>query len=482
MSDRPDETPGDSGRDVGIALSGGGHRATVFGLGALLAVVDAGLHRRTLSISSVSGGSIANGAVMVGPDFGTAEPGELEQHFATVVQAIAERGVLQGGAPATSWYLRQLIASAVVTAIGVVAALVFAVIGEPLLFAIAALVTLVAAGLAWWLFGRRSEMTERAIDAELLGGRRTTLADQAARQLSVNHVLCTTELQSGVTFYFGNRLSYGWQFGGTTTAADIPLAVPVQASACVPGAFRARVVPLASLGLPSAAVQGSSAGRPGAIDDLVLEDGGVYDNMADGWEYGFSRRLRSWPALAAAQPTAARRVMIVNASKGWDELMPAPTSGIRLEIAGLLRSQGVQYDVSTAHRRQALMAGFIAASRTAEEDDTEGVFVQIRDSPYRLLSLFEPAAGRTPDAASRRALEARAFLDAHGTSEAAWAERAAQSAAVATTLKPLGATVCADLLEHGYFLAAANLHVVFGNGATHTPPPRAHFERIAGVR
>ena len=214
----------------------------------------------------------------------------------------------------------------------------------------------------------------------------------------------------------------------------------------------------------------------------MLEDGGVYDNMADEWEYGFTRRLKTWPALATAQQRAARPVVIVNASKGWDDLQPAATGGIGLELAGLLRSQGVQYDVSTAHRRQALMAGFIQASRTSATDDTEGVFVQIRDSPYRLPSLFEPKAGRTPDDAGRRAVEARAFLDSHGLGEAAWTERAAKSSAVATTLKPLGAAVCADLLEHGYFLAAANLHVVFGTGEMGVPPGRERFERIAGVR
>jgi hypothetical protein len=46
---------------VGIALSGGGHRATLFGLGALLATVDLGVNERVVQISSVSGGSLLNG-------------------------------------------------------------------------------------------------------------------------------------------------------------------------------------------------------------------------------------------------------------------------------------------------------------------------------------------------------------------------------------------------------------------------------------
>ena len=45
---------------LGLALSGGGHRATVFGMGALLAQADPECDR-VLSISSVAGKSVANG-------------------------------------------------------------------------------------------------------------------------------------------------------------------------------------------------------------------------------------------------------------------------------------------------------------------------------------------------------------------------------------------------------------------------------------
>lgn len=50
------------GKGVRIALSGGGHRAALFAAGALLGIVDANAHLNTVSISSVSGGSLANGA------------------------------------------------------------------------------------------------------------------------------------------------------------------------------------------------------------------------------------------------------------------------------------------------------------------------------------------------------------------------------------------------------------------------------------
>jgi predicted acylesterase/phospholipase RssA len=64
-------------RTIGVALSGGGHRATLFGLGSLLALADAGLNERIVSVSSVSGGSIANGIVLSRLDLGTSTAEDL---------------------------------------------------------------------------------------------------------------------------------------------------------------------------------------------------------------------------------------------------------------------------------------------------------------------------------------------------------------------------------------------------------------------
>jgi len=47
-------------RNIAVSLSGGGYRASSFAAGALLALVDLGLGGRVGSVSSVSGGSIAN--------------------------------------------------------------------------------------------------------------------------------------------------------------------------------------------------------------------------------------------------------------------------------------------------------------------------------------------------------------------------------------------------------------------------------------
>ena len=51
----------DPGLKIALALSGGGFRASLFHLGALRRLNDAGLLSRLTAISSVSGGSITNG-------------------------------------------------------------------------------------------------------------------------------------------------------------------------------------------------------------------------------------------------------------------------------------------------------------------------------------------------------------------------------------------------------------------------------------
>ncbi len=473
----PDAEPATE-RYIGVALSGGGHRATVFGLGALLALADAGLHHRTVSISSVSGGSIANGAVMTGPDFGRAPVADIEAHIARTVRSLAERGILQGGAPATKWYLRSFIASIVLTVVALVAAVVAGIGQWPGVVAVAIVLFFVFGSLALRLFARRSSATERAIDKELLGDVRTSLADQRSRELSVHHVICTTDVQGGTTFYFSNRLVYGWEFGGTTRPSSVPLSTAVQASACVPGAFRAQVIELEQLNLTPGTLtdEDHPSHSQVDVDRIAVVDGGVYDNMADGWEYGFADRARRWSGLADSQSTGARQLVVVNASADWNGVRPMPRGGLRFEFETLLRSKDVQYEVSTSHRRQALGDLFVRATET---DRLDGVFVQIKDSPYRLVDIFTQTSAQNPGARNRWAQAALSFLDRYGLSRSEWSDIADASSAVPTTLKPLGTKVCADLLEHGYMLATANLHVIFGHGDMTRTIDRARFTRIA---
>ncbi len=66
---------GEFREELEIAISRGGFRATAFGLGVLLYLVDRGLNQRVKSITSVSGGSITNGFVASECKFGSLRRG-----------------------------------------------------------------------------------------------------------------------------------------------------------------------------------------------------------------------------------------------------------------------------------------------------------------------------------------------------------------------------------------------------------------------
>src|SRR5690606_23662757 len=55
------DPPPNKTETIGLALSGGGHRATIFALGALLYLFDVGANKAVRVVSSVSGASILNG-------------------------------------------------------------------------------------------------------------------------------------------------------------------------------------------------------------------------------------------------------------------------------------------------------------------------------------------------------------------------------------------------------------------------------------
>ena len=77
-----------------LALSGGGHRATVFTLGALFALVDLRRNADVANIASVSGGSITSAAVMADCDFATLQPGGLDHTAKRLLHVVTRDGVL----------------------------------------------------------------------------------------------------------------------------------------------------------------------------------------------------------------------------------------------------------------------------------------------------------------------------------------------------------------------------------------------------
>jgi hypothetical protein len=93
MNGRNEEEPARA--RIAVALSGGGHRATLFALGVLMYLVDSSKNRQVTSIASVSGGSTTNGFVAQNLDFQQAKQPDFEQRVARpLAQQIAQPGTL----------------------------------------------------------------------------------------------------------------------------------------------------------------------------------------------------------------------------------------------------------------------------------------------------------------------------------------------------------------------------------------------------
>ncbi|MDQ3379561.1 MAG: hypothetical protein M3546_04465 [Actinomycetota bacterium] len=103
---------------IAVALSGGGHRAALFGLGVLLYLVDAKKNHEVTSIASVSGGSLTNGHVAKSIDYATAGAAEFEPVARRLARQIATRGTLWA-APLTWLYLALLVTTAAAAIVGV---------------------------------------------------------------------------------------------------------------------------------------------------------------------------------------------------------------------------------------------------------------------------------------------------------------------------------------------------------------------------
>jgi predicted acylesterase/phospholipase RssA len=495
-----------------VALSGGGHRAALFGLGVLLYLADVGRNIDVTSIASVSGGSITNGYLAQHTSYNRTDAEQIQRTARELASTIANQGSLMGprfsalvlGTTAVflaaGWIALGLDAGLVLRAglgsvLGLIAGIVLAtlfrgwlprlyiaLIGLSLFWALGGpwvlpvpaavrfLLTLLALALWIWIIAaRRSWVCEWAYERTFFspGGHPTLLRETSGE---LDHVLCATELQSSEQLYFAKDFVYGYRYG-VGSPGEMTLARAVQASACLPFAFAPRWFRRADYGFsfPREDVP-PVPDRAKDTRFVVLTDGGVYDNMGDEWAFGFPGRKSSWPELASRgrEPTHA---IIVNASagKGWDAFPPSVIPGWG-ELSGVLRIKDVLYDQTTAPRRRALVAAFnqAAAARAAAEHSGVGgasarvgllgALVDIGQSPFDVPNRFV-ANPALPEQGGR----AKAALEELGDTKEIrkiWDDRQRESARIGTVLSRLGSEVSARLLHHAYVLAAVNLHVI----------------------
>lgn len=422
---------------VGIALSGGGHRATIWAFGALLAMIDMGVGPQVTAVSSVSGGSFSNAVLAQELDLRTATRHDAEQAFGPMTRLIAHEGLFLWG-PSTNAYSLITYGLMGLGGAGIVAGLVLGLATHPWWWWVVALVGLAVLAVGAYLAEQRGRVVDAAL-ARLFLHRQDepTLLRDIDRP--VRHVICATELQSGEHVYFCPDLVASWAYG-RGTPGDLRLSTAVQISACVPAGFPPHRIPSSRF----------SFTRPGGTvpEDLVLVDGGVYDNMAEEW-------FRPPEGGAPGDRLPDRKVehlVLVNASphSEWVPFRPSRWP-LLSEFVTAVRSADVADDTTTSLRRRFEIGQWI---RHSGSDD--GALVGIATSPYRVID-----AHLTSDVADRYAVEALEWIGG-GTDErrAMWDRLVERDRAVRTTMGRLGEETTLDLLHHAYVLTAVNLHVL----------------------
>ncbi len=305
-----------------------------------------------------------------------------------------------------------------------------------------------------WFLGARGRVCARAFRTTLFSpnGRETTLAQ--IKKNSLDHVICSTEFRSAEQVYFAGDFVYSYALGNGVPGT-LSLARAVQASAAFPGGFPPSVLPTRDhnfTGAPSP----SAGGPPQPPKDMVLTDGGVYDNMGDQWARGFAARVKLCPDLGKGR-IAPTQLVVVNASARipW---IPFRRRFLPLlgELAAFIRVNDIMYINTTNVRRQAIVDSFNPLDPT-KASALPSVLVQISQSPFVVANSFAKFTGPVADRA-KQVLE----VLKNGPTSDEWAQIARENSVVATSLSKFGTEVTARLIYQGYVVTMCNLHVLFG--------------------
>jgi NTE family protein len=230
---------------IGLALSGGGFRASLFHLGALRRLNEAGLLSRTSVISSVSGGSILAGLLAVKWGNLTVDPatGRFLNFEAEVEKPMTH-------------YCGENLRNAVI-------------VGDRL------------NPLNWpKLFRDDFSLTNilaQHYDRDLLGGAKLDVLKKVEEAGGPRFVICATSMDSGVLFRFEPNRIGDW-IRGYIAPPDWTLGTAVAASSAFPVAF-----PPLELTFPEVEWKHGDCADAGLLESLrsraALTDGGVYDNL-----------------------------------------------------------------------------------------------------------------------------------------------------------------------------------------------------------
>ena len=259
-----------------IALSGGGHRATLANIGALIAIIDRGLGSKIIQVASVSGGTITNAFVAQRCHLETLDPGQLDDVAQQLATTVIQKGVLT-----TAWLVFLIIAMLVVWAVATITFYTLVVPWTWLALAIGlsvALSLLLARGLlVEWLLDRRYFRHSTELRSHWSRARLASLSER-----DVDHVFCMTDLATGLPVYASSHGGMMWRRLKPETDDDGNVEFQT---------FDGGELSIAELTRASAAFPGIPPRRLKIPDDLTnelvselprvafLADGGLWNNL-----------------------------------------------------------------------------------------------------------------------------------------------------------------------------------------------------------
>lgn len=449
---------------IGLALSGGGHRASVFAIGVLMYLVDAKKNSAVNGIASVSGGSLTNGYLAQWGGFSNCNSAGFDGAMRELSARLAQHGTLWGWRP-----MRLYLGLTVACLLGSAGTLF---LGLPAwLRSLACLAGLLVTGK---LFEKRGDLCGQAYAATLYSpkGRPTTLKETASP--TIDHVYCATDLHAGEHVYFSADFVYSYRFGWGQPA-ELPLHVAVQASSAFPGGFPAGWLRTQPFGFQKSVQKDAPW--------MALIDGGVYDNMGEQWFTGMkSRKERIRPLADALKESDELIVVNSSANIPW-----SPLGKLRIPLLGelltLLRVMLVLHDNTTTTRRQLLVELF--TKTTTGAGGPLGAFVTIEQTPHKVAKgilrmkpepWWNQSAKTTLADRQKRAQDVLNLLGED--TEAGWKEVSDKNSLVPTTLRALGAEPSVRLVHQAYVVAMCNLHVLLDYPLEKLPTPEEIQRRL----
>lgn len=513
---------------LGLALSGGGYRATLLSLGVLTFLVDSGLNQEVRTIASVSGGSYTN-AFLASMDtpFHAIGPGD-EKRFNDAVCGFLKR------LTTTNVWLKPRVIGVGLAAAGMLG-LTF-VLGRKPRRPMARVALRIAGVLGTlWVLDYRGWALTREIWNTILDGEDPKMAQlhrvDGGRPL--DHVVCATNIADGKFVYMSGRFLYASDLGWHTEVKpldhlrpatglwrrwrqwltkkrwkdlgnfkDIPMKRAVDASAALPIVIPPRPFPTGVF---------ERAGMWFVPPELRLVDGGVYDNLAVQW-FRSADAMRS-NALLGMRRDEARPgyvdgldvdaymdemapewvfkpdlLLVVNAGGElkWTRNLPFTTLPILrepipvlTETMELFRTAKIAFTAGTERRLYWLRREFRdrferenprgggRVARTAGYHPVEGwrgTIVQIDHTPYSVPKALRDYP--SPDVRDRARL-ARRILGRLGQD---WPERKHQNSKVPAYPHKMDFDDVVSLMYQGYVSTWANLYTLWDKGLDTKPP------------